>query len=185
LKKSVPKLRAIAALQQGPIETFYATTPEEAEILLSICGEQSFPSLQVKPNPAIKRGGGFGEAEQNRLVERRAIKLVWQLYDSKGWRVESREHLKCGYDLRCVKGRREEHVEVKGVCGSTPAFIITACETKQAASNDRFVLYVVTSALDPQPKLTRCSGEDLRKSFLLEPIQYRALPRGTLRTLSG
>ena len=32
--------------------------------------------------------------------------------------MESKEREKCGYDLLCTKGRKQRHVEVKGVSGS-------------------------------------------------------------------
>src|SRR5437879_5619594 len=71
------------------------------------------------------QGGRFGDPETNRKVEAAAVSFITQWYKSRGWEVESVEAKKCGYDLLCVKGSSEEHVEVKGTQGDSLAFIIT------------------------------------------------------------
>src|SRR5205807_363408 len=95
----------------------------------------------------FKVGAGFGDAETNRKVERAAILFTTNWYKASGWYVKSVETEKLGYDLRCMKGSAEENVEVKGVQGEIPTFIITAREAKQADTNSKFIICVITSAL--------------------------------------
>jgi hypothetical protein len=120
------------------------------------------------------RGAGFGCPEENPLVERAAIKFVTARYIARGWRVTSVERDKCGFDLRCQKGRRVEEVEVKGVSGTIEAFMITAGEVKQAESNPYFVICVVTNATSGKPKMASYSGRQFLERFRLSPTQYRA-----------
>ena len=62
-------------------------------------------------------GAGIGNSEANRKTEQAAIETVTARYKQQGWHVESVEQAKCGYDLRCVKGNKQENVEVKGISG--------------------------------------------------------------------
>lgn len=125
----------------------------------------------------IRAGAGFGDPETNRKVESAAISLVSEWYESRGWKVESVEAEKCGYDLRCRKGSTERNVEVKGVQRASPSFIITAAEVKQAQSNSNFVLCVVTSALSGKPKLYSYVGTEFIDNFDMSPLTYRAILR--------
>jgi hypothetical protein len=68
-----------------------------------------------------------------------------------------------------------ENVEVKGVRGPQPCFIITAREVEQARQNGKFILMVVTSALSSSPKITRYSGAEFCRRFELSAIQFRAI----------
>ncbi len=120
-----------------------------------------------------KVGGGFGQPETNQEIEQAAISFVTEHYIKGGWSVESVESEKCGFDLVCYKGEREEHVEVKGIRGDSISFIITSGEVKQSQSDDTFVLCVVTSALS-NPKLHRFAAKEFHEQFTLEEISYRA-----------
>lgn len=125
----------------------------------------------------IKSGGGFGNPETNRKVERAAVSHVRRQYESDGWQVVSVESEKRGYDLLCSKGAKSEHVEVKGVQGAIPSFIVTANEVKQARNDTASVVYVVTSALSDAPKLHRFNGREFITGYDLSPLAYRAAPR--------
>lgn len=128
-------------------------------------------TAQVDPN---NNGAGFGEPETNKEVEERAVNYSKKALEKEGWSVISVESSKnCGYDLECTKETEEINVEVKGVQGSNIAFNITDGEYRQAKSNSKFLLYVVTNALD-KPKLTKYSGKDFIDSFSLKPLSYRA-----------
>lgn len=122
-------------------------------------------------------GAGFGTPETNRKVERAAVAVVTDWYESEGWTVESVEAAKCGYDLFCRKESEENHVEVKGVQGELVAFIITAAEVRQAQKDSEFVLCVVTSALTNEPKLNLYDAESFVSDFELSPLSYRAVLR--------
>jgi hypothetical protein len=137
-----------------------------------IAGAESEPTEQL-----IKSGGGFGNPETNKKVERAAISHVRRRYESDGWKVTSVESEKRGYDLLCSKGARSEHVEVKGVQGTIPSFIVTANEVKQARNDAAFVLCVVTSALSDVPRLHRFSGREFISRYDLAPLAYRAIPK--------
>jgi Protein NO VEIN, C-terminal len=122
----------------------------------------------------VKSGAGFGDPETNRRVETAAIAFVTKWYGAKGWGVSSVEAKKCGYDLLCTKNGDEEHVEVKGVKGTQPAFIITANEVRQAQSDPQFYICVVTSALADSRKLHRLSGEEFVGRYDIAPLAFRA-----------
>jgi hypothetical protein len=139
--------------------------------------EQSNEDL---PSVKTQTGAGFGNPETNRKVERAAIKVVTEWYQSEGWSVKSVEAEKCGYDLLCQKESEENHVEVKGVQGEIISFIITVGEVKRAQNDSDFVLCVVTSALTDSPNLTLFEGESFNSDFELSPLSYRA----TLRKLN-
>lgn len=126
---------------------------------------------------ALGVGAGFGNPETNRKIERAAVSFVTHWYESRGWKVRSVEAEKRGYDLLCVKGAVEEHVEVKGMQGDLPSFIITVGEVRQARNNSNFVICVVTSALKRNPMLFRYVGEEFVKSFDLVPLAFRAILR--------
>ncbi len=73
-------------------------------------------------------GAGFGDWEENRRVEEKALKVVERHYKSKGWHVVDVSKQKRGYGLVCRRGGAEEHVEVKGVSGGRVQFLITRNE---------------------------------------------------------
>jgi len=92
--------------------------------------------------PALRRtlrSSGFGTPEQNKLVERAAVRYVMRHYESKGWSahdVSSKNH---GYDLKCENYRQEHHVEVKGARGEGQRFALNARELKTWTNDKQFV----------------------------------------------
>lgn len=119
-------------------------------------------------------GAGFGDPVENSAVEAAAVRAVWKWYTVRGWTIKSVERDRCGFDLECTKGDTEESVEVKGVRGAKPCFIITAGELERARLDRKFVLIVVTSALSRSSKIHRYAGAMVVQQFDLTPIQYRA-----------
>lgn len=138
-------------------------------------GNSSRQSDENSPQQNSRSGAGFGNSETNRKVERAAVRVVTEWYESDNWMVESVEAEKCGYDLLCRKDSEENHVEVKGVQGELVSFIITAAEVKQAQKDSDFVLCVVTAALTDEPNLNIFGGEDFIADFELLPLSYRAI----------
>jgi hypothetical protein len=140
-------------------------------------GAQNADPDTARASKQPHHGAGFGDPLENRLVEAMAIRAVKKKYQQDGWSVRSVEREKCGFDLECSKNGVVEDVEVKGVRGSDPCFIITAGEVEQARNNANFFFIVVTSALSPSRKLTKYSGLEFCRRFKLFPIQYRAVVR--------
>ena len=121
-------------------------------------------------------GGGFGNPETNKRVEKAAISFVTNDYKKRGWKVISVETEKRGFDLLCTKASKEEHVEVKGIQGDLLSFIITAGEVKKSQTDKKFVICVVTSA-SSSPKLHKFTAKDFCDQFDLEAIAYRAFKK--------
>ena len=96
-------------------------------------------------------GGGFGDAEMNKIVELAAMDVVMTAYRSDDFDVEDVSAAKYGWDVTARKGPQEFHIEVKGVTGPLVTFLLTAKEHKTAKVDPQWVLAVVTKALtDPQ-----------------------------------
>lgn len=152
---------------------------EYAQFLERHYTDAGFIGNSTKENQAVTKegkriGAGFGNPETNRKVERAAISVVTEWYESEGWKVESVESEKCGYDLLCRKNLEELHVEVKGIQGELISFIITIGEVNRARNDVDFVLGVVTSALTDSPELTLFDGESFNSEFDLSPLSFRA-----------
>ena len=118
-------------------------------------------------------GGGFGDSAKNRKVEEAAVRKVTKDFQQLGWEVESVEKLRIGFDLLCVKGDRMRKVEVKGVSGDTPSFMLTAGEFRAADDAD-FELHVVVNALSKTPHVKKWTGKRMKKDFSFTPIQLQA-----------
>ena len=123
---------------------------------------------------AIRAGAGFGDAKTNARVERAAVKAVTGHFKQQGYNVVSRERENCGYDLLATNGRRELHIEVKGVQGEEPSFVITENELKCASRDKNFCVAVVTSALQRSRRIDVFGGAEFRRRFETVPISYMA-----------
>lgn len=125
---------------------------------------------------AASGGAGFGSAEANRKVERAAVKAVVAHMRKSGWEVQSVEADKLGYDLLCRRGDQRRRVEVKGVRGPDPRFIITENERRAARNEADFHLAIVTGALSQHPQILEVSGRQFLKTFQLKPLAHQARP---------
>lgn len=65
-------------------------------------------------------------------------------------------------------------MEVKGIQGALPSFIITEGEVRQAKADDKFVLFAVTLALTTDPVPHRYSAQLFLSRFQLVPLAHRA-----------
>jgi len=117
-------------------------------------------------------GGGFGDSEENRVVEELAVRFVTKHYQDSGWVVKSVEADKVGYDLECTKSKQTLRVEVKGVSGGKPEFIMTKNEIAAAGTNPDFMLALVTEARSSTPRLKHYKGRELLQKFSATPIQF-------------
>lgn len=118
-------------------------------------------------------GAGFGDPDTNRRVERAAVNQVTAHFRSLGYTVISKELDRIGYDLLCINAEGERHVEVKGVQGDSPVFIVTANESHQAKVDPEWELVVVMSALT-DPTMEQMTGSEFLANYSLKPIQFRA-----------
>jgi hypothetical protein len=122
------------------------------------------------------QGGGYGSPEHNRKVEQAAIAYVKKYLKRRDYRVRSREREKIGYDLEAVKHGHALYVEVKGVSGNVPEFIITQNEFKKAAELEDYWIYAVTR-VTTSPKMHRFAGSKLDALFNFYPTAYRVTLR--------
>jgi hypothetical protein len=89
---------------------------------------------------SARMGAGFGDPVSTRLVEKAAVLAVKRLFRGRGWAVTSVEAEARGFDLLCVRNRKELHVEVKGVAGDRQNFITPETNTANAARTHGGVL---------------------------------------------
>jgi len=132
----------------------------------------STPPVDVKVS-----GAGFGNPEQNRVVEKAACLAVRTYFERLNYEVISRETEKLGYDFDAIRNGEKIHIEVKGISGSVLRFPITANEVDCARNDQKFRLAVVTEAVTSQRKIHIFSSKDFRSSFGLRPLAYFAEPR--------
>ena len=141
-------------------------------------------ALELEPEPVVvpeppasSAGAGFGaDPETNKAVELAAMKVTIDRYQGQGWKVADVSAEKRGYDLVCARDGVERHVEVKGVQGALPLFMITAGEVRTAESDQRFFVAVVTSALTSDGRLVEYSAKDFFLRFQLVPVTFQAQP---------
>jgi hypothetical protein len=112
---------------------------------------------------------------ENRKIEQTAIAFAKRRLSSGKWRFISKESDKVGFDLLATRRGVERHIEVKGVKGTKPDFIITAAEVRSAQTDRRWEAWVVTSALSTSPRCTEIPGADLVQLYDLKTIACRAI----------
>lgn len=174
LKRANPAIAAIPAFKPGPIRTLYAISEEDARRLLKAAGVGVPKSSSAPKSEQRNEGGaGFGTREENQKVERAAMSLVRRYFETRGWSVDDVSDRKLGYDLLCKRRGSEAHVEVKGVAGTRPEFVITRNE-REAWKRDRtFVLAVVTEALT-RPRVRLFPGRRSLQRFRFKALSYSA-----------
>jgi hypothetical protein len=150
-------------------------TPHLSKLSILLPWKRGHNSAKAKMPAACpaRSGAGFGDAVQNKKVERAATNAVMAYYRKQGWEVESVERLNCGWDLYCSKGAQTKKVEVKGISGECVCFIITAGE-RRAARDEDFVLKVVCNSLSKQPVIRTWSGQQMERDFAFTAINYSA-----------
>jgi hypothetical protein len=176
-RKISPELNEPFVNPQRP-RTFYEMSKDCELAVLRTCQStlkesgDPIPSKVRKNPPTV--GAGFGFAENNKKVEKAAIASVTRRLKHDGWKVTSVESLAVGYDLLAKQGGKKRNIEVKGVSGSKPNFIITENEASASKSDDDWELWIVTNALSKKPKLQNFTASQFNKKFVLKPISYRA-----------
>jgi hypothetical protein len=131
----------------------------------------------------LAQAAGFASAAEQAEVERAAVAFVTSRYRADGWGVESVEAQCIGYDLDCVRGHERRHVEVKGVSGTVPGFMLTEGERKRAEQDPLWrekglrVRAYTKDAVISFPRLTLHAGDDCRRCRFSFPISHIAVPR--------
>ncbi len=177
LKEANSKVASIPALQPGPIRTLYPISRGDAVALLRAAGTKlalGGSGSESSAEQAVK-GAGFGTPEQNKLVERAAVRHVVRHYKFQGWSVSDVSSENYGYDLICKRsGAAERHVEVKGARGDGQQFILTTKELNAWTKDKRFVLAFVGSVLSAKPSLSFFPRAASQSEFLIHPLSFIA-----------
>lgn len=111
----------------------------------------------------------------DKRVEVGAVAYVRKLMTSRGFRVVSREHEFCGYDLLALGDEGELHIEVKGTSATTPSCYLTSNEWRVAKQDPTWRLFMVTSALEA-PSHTEYSSEQVESCFSFSPRLWYLSP---------
>ncbi len=139
----------------------------------SSSNHNSVKTPQLKIAEPISSAVLPAKPEKQRELDILALETAIQQYQADGWQVETVELRQAGYNLVCTRDGIQEDVNVKGVVGDLPMFMISAREVEQAQHNPNFVLWAVTSILDhPNPR--RWSGAEMLEKYNLKPVKYLA-----------
>ena len=169
-------------MQRGPAGTIFPLTDEQGSRLIQFVAQAKQPlstgprgtASRSNEKEAAKIAAGFGDPDKNRLVERAAIAAAKRHYRKRDLSIVSVERDKCGYDLKCYKGRHELHVEVKGSSGLGRGFILTAGELTAAQTDSKFELCLVRNALK-KPTVSTMSAGSMLDNYRFEPLAHRAV----------
>ena len=176
LKEGSSKVARIPALQPGQIRTLYPISRADAAALLKAAGTHLTLAANVSESSAEQaaKGAGFGTPENNKRVERAAVRHVARHYKSQGWSVRDVSSENHGYDLICKGSTEARHVEVKGARGDGQQFILTAKELNAWTTDRRFVLAFVGSALSAKPSLSFFPHATSQAEFSIRPLSFMA-----------
>lgn len=137
----------------GRANIWYADSPASAPVLRRV---QSF--IGGKRLVAPSGGGKRGEQDQERkvAVEKAAVRVACDHFESLGYTVTSVEKDNLGWDLEARAGKSTLRIEVKGLSGNAFAVELTPNEFSVFSSKAAdYRLAVVVSALD-NPALSIC-----------------------------
>jgi hypothetical protein len=171
--------RGATFLKSGPAGTVYPLTEQQGTFLRAITEELAPTKREahVTKDDELKVqrnvGAGFGSPEENRKVEQAAVRAIRLKLKNDGWVVRSVERERRGYDLECRNGRKLIRVEVKGIRGTEPRFILTAGEYDRARKDPSFVLGLVMSALK-RPVMRLVYQRELVDKLHVAPLAYKA-----------
>lgn len=174
LKKASERIGRIPALQPGPIRTLYDISKIDASWLLHAARGASRVDIRSASAAAeaSASGGGFGSAEDNKAVERAAMRVAATRLRQDGWKVRDVSARKCGYDLECSRGRSLLHVEVKGGSGLEKKFILTQNELATWEADRNYSLALVTLALEECPLVEFFHGQSGLGRIRRKPIAH-------------
>ena len=172
--------RDASFLKVGPAGTVFPLTERQGMALSTmVSGFVQLPHLPkiTTDDDAMTRqtlGAGFGSPKENKRVEEAAVRVATEYLEHKGWKVRSVEVEKRGYDLHCERNVEVLRVEVKGVRGTKPCFMLTAQEYRISQKETACAICVVTSALR-KPKVLIVTHTQLKKRLRVEPLVFKAV----------
>lgn len=156
----------------GQSNIWYADKPESRRTIktVSVLLKGKKPSL-TKPGKTSKNQ----DQERKAKIEKSAIRVCCDYYESLGYAVTSVEKDNVGWDLTASSGKTTLRVEVKGLSGRSFAIELTPNEYKAFSSSaDDYRLAVVVSALN-NPVLHVCRYSSERARWLVEGQEDRVL----------
>jgi len=169
------------ALQVGMVEVAGGVIPSARAAGVLEPSAQFEPSYSLDDDSPVRDGTSLrGRSPDQRLrdkeVERRAVLLVNQYLQGKGWTFRrDRQPDGVGYDLEMSDGSSVRHVEVKGIAGSRLEFNLTPFEWWRACEDHDFLVAAVTDTLDPQKAYVHLlEGRDLMAAQR-SAVQYRLI----------
>ena len=112
--------------------------------------------IRSKPKKRKIKRTGKTDPEHNAKVEKAAVDLVWEYYESLGYELSSVEKDNVGWDLEASQKKTKLRIEVKGLSGKLPNIELSPNEYV-AFSEHRglYRLAIVTEALS-SPSLYVC-----------------------------
>ncbi|OYU28249.1 MAG: hypothetical protein CFE41_07100 [Burkholderiales bacterium PBB2] len=119
------------------------------------------------------RGGGFGDAETRKAVEKAAVDHVIAALKANGFDIEDRQAENCGFDLLATGNGKRLEVEVKGTSEMARIFFITRNERQRAKASADWRLYLVSNALGEKPLLHEYTWPELETAFDMNALAWR------------
>ena len=118
-----------------------------------------------------KKLSGF-HPDENKRVDRAALKFVINKYQSEGWKVTNIEYRNIGYDLCCKRFNQKEHVAVKGLTRIVSKFAVTQNELQAAEEDPDHLFCIVHDALQRKPKEKKYTYKELKEYYNCKPLAY-------------
>lgn len=119
------------------------------------------------------RGGGFGDAETRKAVEKAAVDYVTKFLKARHFEVKDWQAENCGFDLLATGNGERLEVEVKGTSEKARIFFITRNERQRAEASADWRLYLVSNALGEEPVLHEYTWPQLETAFDMNALAWR------------
>jgi hypothetical protein len=136
----------------GQSRIWYADLPEQRQYVESVrryIGTRELP----KTRRARPHGSGWQkDLGRRQLIEKRAVRAVWNHFEALHYRLKSVERKNLGWDLEASKSTTTLLIEVKGTSGSDVLCEVSPNEYEPLRQKQRdYRLCVVTGALSRLP----------------------------------
>jgi hypothetical protein len=157
----------------GQSRIWYADQPEQLHFLKGV--RRYIQTRELPKQPTTQRkahvAGWQPDVERRQLIERRAVRTVWEHFEARRYQLKSVEALNLGWDLEATNSGTTLCLEVKGTSGSEVSCEVTPNEYEPIRRQRLdYRLCVVTDALARHPgvnifrwsqeRQAWCSGDD-------------------------